>query len=166
VRELSQRSRASDLLAEAKVLAYLESAPHLRQPEHAASVASYRAHLLEISPLIENDVEIRVLTEAFYFCAARARHVIRSIAGLRQFEAPGVRDVRNKLLEHPEKPDSTIVENGFSFGFGCGPVIKGVRRADKVEIFPDRGMYVNAQEFASNLEQKLISLIAKTTASH
>jgi hypothetical protein len=110
-------------------------------------------------PFYMNQVEIKVLTEAFYYCASRTRQVLRRFPGLGHFEAKGIRDVRNHLLEHPEGDSSGVIENGVSCGDDCGPVLRGVRRSDKVDIFPDRGLYLNAEEFASNLHGKLDALL-------
>ena len=78
--------------------------------------------------------------------------------GLKGFEAPGVRDVRNQLLEHPEGKNSTVIENGRSYSLTDGPIVKGT---DKVEIFPDRGLYVNAEEFRAELVQRLLEQTPK-----
>ena len=71
------------------------------------------------------------------------------------FSVDGVRNVRNKLLEHPDARDSKVIENSTSFDHTTGPIIKGVRRADKVHVFVDQGLYVNAQELANKLARKL-----------
>ena len=94
-------------------------------------------------------LELRTLTEAFYYIAARTRSVLRSgeLPGLKSFECPGVRNVRNKLLEHPEGADSRVFTAGFGFGGDTGPHVKAVRRTGQEDIFPDAGLYKNAQEF-------------------
>ena len=160
VKGLATRSALSDEAASLEYNSYPNRAPQPSDSKHADAMKSYHAHLKEIMPLRIHEIEIRVLTEAFYYCAGRARTVLRDVyPGLGTFEAEGVRDVRNQLLEHPEGKNSTVIENGTSFGFDCGPVIKGVRRADKVHIFPDKGLYINAQEFAANLETKLKAVV-------
>lgn len=160
VKKLATRTAFSDQAALLEYEAYLNRAPHLRDLKHADKMKRYSEHLESTMPLRISETEMRVLTEAFYYCAGRARAVLRAVyPALGQFEAVGVRDVRNQLLEHPEGKNSTVIENGTSFGFDCGPVIKGVRRVDKVHIFPDKGLYINAQEFATNLEAKLRQLL-------
>lgn len=158
IKALTVRTAISDRIAEVQYLAYVSNIPAQKQTDHEVALRGYREQLEKMAPLEVNDIEIRVLNEAYYYCAFRARQVIQKLPGLTSFESVGVRDVRNKLLEHPEK-QSTVIENGFSFGFDCGPVIKGVRRADKFNIFPDQGLYVNAQEFVANLETKLLVAI-------
>jgi hypothetical protein len=97
--------------------------------------------------------EIRVLTEAFYYFAAR----IRAIAQAKSeplphlsFECKGVRDVRNHLIEHPDRKDSLVLSQSFSFGGTHGPVLKDGRPATEPAVFPDRGLYWNAEEFESS----------------
>jgi hypothetical protein len=160
VKSLATRTACSDQAASIVHDTYLNSIPHLRDSRDSDRQMGFFEHRKATMPLLLNDTEIRVLNEAFYYCAGRARTVLRdAFPGLGNFEADGVRDVRNQLLEHPEGKKSTVIENGSSFGFDCGPVIKGVRRVDKVHIFPDKGLYINAQEFATNLEVKLKQLL-------
>ena len=147
IRQLSQRTPASDMVAEAEYT----------QMSKGADLQDLHQFLYKVTPLRLNEIEIMVLTEAFYYCASRARQVIRKLPGLGSFEAIGVRDVRNKLLEHPEGKDSEVIENGFSVCFERGPIIKGVRRVDKVNVFPDAGLYPNCQEFVANLKAVLLS---------
>ena len=105
-------------------------------------------------PITENRLEIDVLTEAFYYNASE-RSIKKAIPGLSGFEAPGVRDVRCHLVEHPEGKDSTIVETGDAFSTEVGPIIKYQRRPGAEHIFPDKGLYVNAEEFRARLEALL-----------
>jgi hypothetical protein len=160
VKTLATRTACSDQAALLVHDAYLNSVPHLRDSRHADQMMRFHKQREATMPLLINETEIRVLNEAFYYCAGRARTVLRdAFPGLGTFEVEGVRNVRNQLLEHPEGKNSTVIENGSSFGFDCGPVIKGVRRVDKVDVFPDKGLYINAQEFATNLEAKLKQLL-------
>ena len=50
--------------------------------------------------------EMKLLTESFYYLAGRVRTIVanpgKPLPGLGSFECEGVRDVRNKLLEHAE----------------------------------------------------------------
>jgi hypothetical protein len=163
IRKLSQRTQHSDLMAQARHEHLMQRvAPHLRDLQAHDGMLE---RLQQTMPMLVNELEIKVLTEAFYYCASRARDVVQMLPGLKKFEAKGVRDVRNWLLEHPEKDASRVIEDGFSFSLENGPVIKGVRRADKVDVFPDRGLYVNANEFATQLEQRLQRLIAEPKQS-
>ena len=55
-----------------------------------------------------NSFEMETLVEAFYYFAFRLRQVIQQLPDLNNFECKGVRNVRNKLLEHPEGADSGV----------------------------------------------------------
>jgi hypothetical protein len=97
------------------------------------------------------ETEIRILTEAFYYFAERIRTIARDSLPFIKFKANGVRDVRNKLIEHSDHKDSRILAQSFGFGGEHGPVIKGGRPANEGDKFPDRGLYLNADEFGSSL---------------
>jgi hypothetical protein len=84
--------------------------------------------------------ELEFLTEAFYWFAFRLRNVLRLLPGLGSFDGKGVRDVRNHLLEHPEKGQSGVIWGGFGFGGECGPVLKAVRRGDQTDVWKDAGL--------------------------
>lgn len=92
-------------------------------------------------------VEIRVLTEAFYYFAWRIREIARGMPDLSSFECKGVRTVRNHLIEHPEKT-SRVFAQSFAFDGGQGPVLKGQLVSESKE-FQDHGLYPNAEEFMS-----------------
>lgn len=109
--------------------------------------------------------ETKLFTEAFYYFAARTRTILknrREIPGLHTFECPGVRDVRNKLIEHAERPDSRIWWTNFTYSGPHGPVLKpGPSNAPRTK-FPDKGLYVNAEEFRDNLNALLRRKLAET----
>jgi hypothetical protein len=95
--------------------------------------------------------ELEVMTEAFYYFAFRVRTILRKkLPDFKGFEAPGTRDVRNHLIEHPTKALS------FNFTFaspGTGPILKLFRSEAGVPF--DRGLYLNAKELAENLRRRL-----------
>ena len=105
------------------------------------------------------EFEMELLTEAFYYFAGRVRVILRNkqagLAGLTLFECDGVRNVRNKLLEHAEGKDSRVSIQSFGWGSAHGPVLKAARYGGEEHIFPDGGLYKNAEEFRINLEQLL-----------
>lgn len=120
-------------------------------------------------------MELRILVESFYHSAWRLivlldhnDEPVVGIQGLRR-RCPGIREVRNQLLEHPEGADSRVFEQTFSFGDPEGPKIKSFRLGP-TEIDPrteeptslfaaslpdhtavDRGLYVNAAELVGAL---------------
>lgn len=99
---------------------------------------------------LESD-SIEIHTEAFYWNAGRTRDIIRALPGLDGFEATGTRDVRNKLIEHPEKRDSGVVWGGTGWGAPQGPVLKALRYEHQKDLWKDDGLYVNADEFFDRL---------------
>jgi hypothetical protein len=107
--------------------------------------------------------EAKVLSEAFYNSAWRIRQLVRYYAkplpGV-SFECIGVRDVRNQLIEHPEKGDKIFIQS-FATGGPNGPVLKVYRPTGTATTFQDMGLYVNAEEFADSLSQALGSALAK-----
>jgi hypothetical protein len=114
--------------------------------------AEFKAHF-------DAQFEMELLTEAFYYFAGRIRTILRNgqtpLPGLQSFECPGVRNTRNKLMEHPEGRDSGVHMLSFGWGAPCGPVIKAIRLSEQVDVFPGKGLYQNAEEFRAKLEQTL-----------
>ena len=100
---------------------------------------------------------MKLLAEAFYYFAGRVRTILRNtqapLPGLACFECDGVRNTRNKLLEHAEGKDSQVSIQSFGWGGSRGPVIKALRYGGQENVFPDRGLYENAEEFRVNLER-------------
>jgi hypothetical protein len=103
--------------------------------------------------------EARLFTECFYYVAHRIRSILRSHAhplpGLQSFEAKGVRDVRNILLEHAGQGVHDVTVPSFGFGGPDGPAVKAVRPTAQVGKHADSGLYVNAAEFRDALENAL-----------
>ena len=104
-------------------------------------------------------MEAQILTEAFYYFAGRIRSLLRHksepIPGLRSFECEGVRNVRNHLIEHPEGGNSLVLIRSFAWVGDNGPVVKAVRYSHQEKVFPDAGLYRNAEVFKANLERLL-----------
>jgi hypothetical protein len=111
--------------------------------------------------------EIRLFTEAFYFFAWRLVEILKSKAfpfdGFGKLRVKGIRDVRNLLIQHPERQN---FRSSFSITSN-GPVLKPIRTAirllpeKKVETEyegPDRGLFLNAQE----LHDKIIDILRRT----
>ena len=113
-------------------------------------------------------IELRVLTESFYYFAARVRSIARNskfpLPGLGLFECRGVRDVRNKLLEHPEGGDSQVLIVSFGHGGPNGPTVKPIRRVGQEQVFPDSGLFPNAREFGENLDRLLQQALDQSNA--
>ncbi len=112
--------------------------------------------------------ESKLLTECFYYLGSRVRSLLRHksapIPGLQDFECENVRNVRNKLLEHPEGRDSQVFIPSWAYGAKSGPVLKAVRYAGQEHVFPDHGLFPNAEEFFSNLDRLLRSRLNEGSA--
>lgn len=111
--------------------------------------------------------ELKTQTEAFYYNAWRIysitrgqRHKLKPLPGV-SFTCKGVHEVRNHLIEHSDRDDSGIVAQSFASGGASGPVIKPGRPAGQPTKFQDRGLLVNAQEFAIELLSALETAISK-----
>jgi hypothetical protein len=102
--------------------------------------------------------KIQLYTECFYYVAGRARSILRTLPNLKSFDAQGVRNVRNHLIEHPEGKASGVLSRSFAFGGKHGPMVKAIRDSGET-AFPDAGLFVNAREFAKNCESSLISAL-------
>jgi hypothetical protein len=103
--------------------------------------------------------EQETYAETFYWIAWRCRQAIRQMPGLKSFDPVGIREVRNKLLEHPEAADSGVIFGGFGTGGEMGPVVKAMRYDDQKDLWKDRGLYVNAKEFADEMHRALSALL-------
>jgi hypothetical protein len=108
--------------------------------------------------------ELRALLEAFYYCGFRIRDILRDgrkeLGGLGAFEAVGVRNVRNHLVEHPDGVSGVIVSS-FSAGGPVGPRIRPIRWSLDPPGTNDPGLHANATEFNAALESLLEAAIQK-----
>ena len=105
--------------------------------------------------------ELWMYVECFYYLAFRTRNVIKNLPRLGSFDCSGIRNVRNQLLEHPEKNNSKMLTESFSWGKASGPVIKARRKEKEVRIFPDVGLYENYLEFQKNLNDLLRKVVVE-----
>jgi hypothetical protein len=98
---------------------------------------------------------MRLLTESFYYFAFRTRTILRNdvhrFSGLRTFDCPGVRDVRNHLIEHPEGSHSRIFNRTFAWTMDTGMQLKSGRHEWESSAFHDAGFNANSEEFAERL---------------
>jgi hypothetical protein len=102
---------------------------------------------------------MRMLTESFYYFAFRVRQILRNKVHqfplLGSFEAAGVRDVRNQLIEHPEGKDSRVFNRTFAWSLESGMHLKSGRQVWESKEFADNGLDANAGEFNENLRVAL-----------
>jgi hypothetical protein len=94
--------------------------------------------------------EIELLTEAFYYFAARCGDILSNhLVEFKGFDARGIRTVRNHLLQHPK---AGAQNPNFGHGFPNGPVIKPFGNVI------DKGLYTNAAEFRDKALRRLAAL--------
>jgi hypothetical protein len=100
--------------------------------------------------------ELRLSTEAFYYFAQRFVKILNCLPHLKTFDAPGVRNVRNRLLEHPE-----VTQQDWGYAARTGPALKSAapRPAGKENVPSDPGLFVNAAELRDRLERRLGELL-------
>lgn len=116
-----------------------------------------------ISASEENSLEMEIFVEGFYYIAFRLRNVIQRLPGLNNFECEGVRNVRNHLIEHPEKNDSGVIHGCMSSGNReTGPVLKWTRLPLENILWQDEGLWVNARELAQNLTEKINAALGES----
>lgn len=111
--------------------------------------------------------ETEFFVESFYFMAFRVSQIlikkhdhIYLFPALKNFEAPGVRDVRNHLLEHPERHGG-VLNQSFDVGGNDGPRLKSALGEKDMPDSMDRGLWRNVNEFAGNLEKILKEAMAR-----
>jgi hypothetical protein len=108
--------------------------------------------------------EIEAWTESFYYLAGTMRTVLphssKPLPGLHSFECEGARNVRNHLLEHAEGKSSRVLMQSFGYGGEAAPTIKVEREEGQENIFPDAGLWANAEEIRENLEVRLDNVLS------
>ena len=110
--------------------------------------------------------EVRIFLEGFYYNASRVRDLFRKsqgLPGLKGFEAAGVRDVRNHLVEHPTKKMGVKIM-AIALGGPVGPQLKPFRRSGDPAGTFDAGLRVNAKEFCAALETTLTAALGAGAA--
>ena len=105
--------------------------------------------------LREATFQIRLHAEAFYYFAARLVTILRRYPALKRLDVPGIRNVRNHLIEHSEKPASGITQQNWGHGSSIGPTFKTSRRKGQMPIPMDKGLVANATELRDQIEGKL-----------
>ncbi len=105
--------------------------------------------------------ETKIYVESFYYIAFRLSKIIQYSIGLgKKFECPGIRDVRNQLIEHPKKDEVSTVR-GFAIGNNQTGIVLAVGRSDGENSFHDKGFFYNIEEFKSNFEKLLFDFNEK-----
>lgn len=108
--------------------------------------------------LIRNFDAGAVDTLAFYYLASRLKDILNNQLKV-PIEAKGIRDIRNHLVEHPErKPEHKDNWPYYCFAFGGeeGPTFRPfLTNGEHHASSPDKGLRNNAQHFYETLEQCL-----------
>jgi hypothetical protein len=120
-----------------------------------ASAISRRRHAVALNLMFE----LKLSTEAFYYFAARFIRILNCFPQLKNFDAPGVRNVRNHLLEHSDSArDITQQDWGYS---NTGPALKstGSRPKGKENVPKDPGLFINADELRNRLKRRLAEIV-------
>jgi len=104
--------------------------------------------------------ELKLSTEAFYYFAARFITILKCFPQFKSFAAPGVRDVRNRLIEHAEKADGVTHPN-WGYTVQTGPFLKcsTFTPPAKTNVPNDAGLFVNAAELRDRLQLRLADLL-------
>jgi hypothetical protein len=106
--------------------------------------------------------EARLFAESYYYFAHRVRILLRHwskpLPYLSGFEARGVRDVRNKLIEHAS-PEEQVMAMGFQISPDTGPVLGPFIINGHTAPVHDRGLFPNAEEFRNELEKRLLAAL-------
>lgn len=99
---------------------------------------------------------MRIMTEAYYYFAFRLRQILRNkthpFFGLSSFESPGVRNVRNHLIEHPEGSSSGIFNQTFSWSRETGMHLKSGRQVWEAGELQDAGFVAKSREYTEAFE--------------
>lgn len=148
--------RVNDLLAESRAASKLTDVDLELQERDGveAAVADWRARTDNGATVVEvmkNSEWIELLCEQFYWVSFRARSAVRHLPLLDKFEAIGVRNNRNQLIEHTEGRQSRIFNGGFGFGGEQGPVLACMRLDSAPDSWRDAGLFRNVEEFSDNL---------------
>ena len=107
---------------------------------------------------------LRFHAEAFYYFAFRFRCIVRRVEivyggqvvrPFNGFECPGIRFSRNHLIEHSDKTDGVIADN-FASGIPEGLVIQPFTTDVRAPL--DRGLYPNALEFVTKIDERLSNI--------
>jgi hypothetical protein len=99
--------------------------------------------------------ELLMWADSFYLLAWRALEIAdqtepKAFFGMPRIAAVGVRDVRNRLLQHPEV---TALAQAWSFSPDDGPIIKPTHSRPGSAAPDDPGLFVNARELRTNLDR-------------
>lgn len=148
-----------------KVVVFLEQVAAGPQIPSFATGEEFHAwvqeHGYEVAQAQHKNVDdMQIFTDCAYLLAWRASGAIDKLPGLNGFKPVGVRDVRNKLIEHVDGKDIGILMNSFGWGGPQGPVVRAIRTEDKKDLFPDAGLFVNMTAYSDDLVGRIDRVLA------
>lgn len=163
---LSREDLANEAIERLKQIKFIET--NLQEIDQQFGISIIQTRINEngeeeyFNSMYERDEHLRfvmrLLTESFYYFAFRLRNLLRHkenrFIHLSQFESPGVRDVRNKLIEHAEK-ELQIFNQTWSWTKEVGMQLKSSRKDWEDKNFYDAGFKINSREFIDNLSSKI-----------
>ena len=156
VLDVSKRLRQMHwLVHQAKICVDQHTASSVLIPEMVTKTLADAEYHEWVAVNVDIVDRMELFTESFYWVAHRGAVAIRQLPGLRSFEATGVRDVRNNVLEHPEKRHGVPA---LAFGWGS-PSNSGPTIATATWNY-DKGLYVNAIEFFEEVKRVTALCIA------
>ena len=122
----------------------------------SVGVSAFDMNQLESDDPIRNAEleQLQAQTEAIYDSLWKAKERLKAVNVFKNFNPKGVRDVRNQLILHIDKPDSQAYI--YSFGLGTsGPILRPIR-PQSARAISDPGLEVNIREFLNGILKKLI----------
>ena len=111
------------------------------------------ANLPSLDRAYDDGLMAMTYAEAFYFFSFRLIEIFRGVStclfGKEKIvpEPKGVRDVRNHVIQHPNKARLSETTNTFSFGLSDGVVLRSGASSESIKASIDPGLHVNAVEF-------------------
>jgi hypothetical protein len=100
---------------------------------------------------------VRLYSEMFYYVAARFISLLQDNPAARElsFECRTIMQIRNRLIEHPERDNGMpIISFSWRHDDGGGPVLEGRPLPGKA-AFKDVGLFRNAEDLLSGFLMKL-----------
>ncbi len=94
--------------------------------------------------------EIELLCEAYYLLAWRGCECLAKLPGFKNFSVVGIRDVRNRLIEHPDKKGG-VFEWSSTYVSGIGLKLKPLPRRTGQPAHVDRGFWNNVMTFYADI---------------
>ena len=104
------------------------------------------------------DMQItEIYCESFYYFAWRIMEITKAEGKIKRIKCIAIRDVRNRLIQHPEKETQAKLYPSFGGGGENGPEIKGYIGTEN--SYNDKGFFINVKEFETKLNEAINELL-------